>query len=519
MGGEARGWVDGAPLSGWTLAPSPGRVPSSGGARPGADGEPVRPELADLARLGRRALRKVVHAARSDMGPTLGKALRAHLGPLDPGAPVVSESWRPYDHVNVQAGLEAWLAEPGREYEVVGVTAFQNREFGLADFLDETGPVDPWGPRPGNVATVNVPCGPDSAVRACVACAIYLVAEGEDRAAMLLRGSGAHGMHPEVTLEVVSTEPGAAARIAAEVRQSALQHNVFRGQVLSFGGEMFGPDSSVLSFHRRPELGRSALVLPAGVMDTIERQVVGVGRHRARLLASRQHLKRGLLLYGPPGTGKTHTVRYLIGRTPGVTVVQLTGVALHLIAEACSVARTLAPAMVVVEDVDLIAEDRGEYPGQHPLLFQLLNEMDGLAEDADVVFVLTTNRADVLEPALAARPGRVDQAVELGLPDTSARRALLELYRGGLQLDPDHLDRLATQTEGVTASFLKELLRRAAVIAATAGDVEDAAPDGEPDEGAEPMVVTAADMDEALRELQDTRNAMTRILLGGADAG
>ncbi len=53
------------------------------------------------------------------------------------------------------------------------------------------------------------------------------------------------------------------------------------------------------------------------------------------------------------------------------------------------------------------------HPGQHPLLFQLLNEMDGLAEDADVVFVLTTNRADLLEPALAARPGRVDQAIEL----------------------------------------------------------------------------------------------------------
>ena len=87
--------------------------------------------------------------------------------------------------------------------------------------------------------------------------------------------------------------------------------------------------------------------------------------------------------------------------------------------------------MVVVEDVDLIAEDRGEYPGQHPLLFQLLNEMDGLAEDADVVFLLTTNRADLLEPALAARPGRVDQAVELGAARRRRRRrALLELYRG-----------------------------------------------------------------------------------------
>lgn len=86
--------------------------------------------------------------------------------------------------------------------------------------------------------------------------------------------------------------------------------------------------------------------------------------------------------------------------------------------------------MLVVEDVDLIAEDRGMHPGHNPLLFQLLNEMDGLAEDADIVFVLTTNRADRLEPALAARPGRIDQAIELRPPDAAARRDLFELYRG-----------------------------------------------------------------------------------------
>ena len=61
--------------------------------------------------------------------------------------------------------------------------------------------------------------------------------------------------------------------------------------------------------------------------------------------------------------------------------------ALHLIAEACSVARALQPAMLVIEDVDLIAEDREAYPGQHPLLFQLLNEMDGLVEDLDVALL------------------------------------------------------------------------------------------------------------------------------------
>jgi ATP-dependent 26S proteasome regulatory subunit len=143
------------------------------------------------------------------------------------------------------------------------------------------------------------------------------------------------------------------------------------------------------------------------------------------------------------------------------------------------------------------------------MLFQLLNEMDGLAEDADVIFVLTTNRADLLEPALAARPGRIDQAVELALPDSRARRALFELYRARLSVDTSRLDSVIDRTGGVTASFLKELLRRAAVVAAIRG----ADPDGDG------LAVSADDLDAALDELLDTRYAMTRILLGGTADG
>jgi ATP-dependent 26S proteasome regulatory subunit len=248
--------------------------------------------------------------------------------------------------------------------------------------------------------------------------------------------------------------------------------------------------------------------MPDQTLATVQRQVVDVARHKQRLLDAGQHLKRGLLLYGPPGVGKTHTVRYLIASLTDTTVISLTGGAMHLIAEACSVARALEPAMVVVEDVDLIAEDRGMHPGQHPLLFQLLNEMDGLAADADVVFVLTTNRADLLEPALAARPGRVDQAVELTMPDLDARRRLFELYRGALQIDTSGLDAVLARTEGVTASFLKELMRRAAVLAAADADGTDG-----------PLAVSSAHLEAALDELLDTRNAMTRVLLGAERPG
>jgi ATP-dependent 26S proteasome regulatory subunit len=121
-----------------------------------------------------------------------------------------------------------------------------------------------------------------------------------------------------------------------------------------------------------------------------------------------------------------------------------------------------------------------------------------------VVFVLTTNRADLLEPALAARPGRVDQAVELSLPDAAARRSLFELYRGALPVDTTGLDDVILRTQGVTASFLKELLRRAALLAATRTPSDVA------------LAVSAADLTAALDELLDTRNAMTRTLLGSA---
>jgi len=174
------------------------------------------------------------------------------------------------------------------------------------------------------------------------------------------------------------------------------------------------------------------------VLERVEREVIGIAEHRETLLTAGQHLRRGVLLYGPPGAGKTHTVRYLLSRLPAFTVVLLAGTSIGFISQACALARMLQPALVVLEDCDLVAEARDYSRGmENPLLFQVLNEMDGLAEDADVVFLLTTNRADLLEPALMQRPGRVDLAVEVPLPDAEGRARLLNLYGPGLQLAPD----------------------------------------------------------------------------------
>jgi SpoVK/Ycf46/Vps4 family AAA+-type ATPase len=181
----------------------------------------------------------------------------------------------------------------------------------------------------------------------------------------------------------------------------------------------------------------------------------------------------------------------------------LSGSALHLIAMVTQLARDLAPSVVVMEDVDLIAEDRGYGPGSSPVLFELLDAMDGAASDSDLLFLLTTNRADLLEPALAARPGRVDVAVEIGLPDAAARRRLLDLYGRDVPRDltDADLDSVVERTDGVTASFVKELYRRA-VLESLSRDDRSA------------MTVTGPDLSSALDDLLDSSQSVTRALLG-----
>jgi len=473
-----------------------------------------RPELADAGRLARKLVQRAVRTARTQ-DQELRAVLLDHLGPDAATLPTVSDTVPLYEQVNLQIGVDAWLAaSPARSHEVIGITGVQQIRFNdvtIGDLVQA--PADSMYSRAGVGAPVimSLPSGPDGQTRPTIAFGIYLVRDGESRLAIMLRPSGFGVRHTEVNVQVVGTSVGQAEAALREIRELGNEHSVFRGQMITFGPELLGPGigSTPLNFLPRPSVTRDQLVLPDVLLADIERQVAGVATHSRRLIASGQHLKRGVLLYGAPGTGKTHTVRYLIGQLPEVTVIEISGRALGRIREACSLARSLQPAIVVVEDVDLIAEERTARPGEHPLLFQLLNEMDGLTSAADVTFLLTTNRADLLEPALAARPGRIDLAAELPLPDADARRALLRLYQGNLVLDDADLDGIIERTEGVTAPFLRELLRKAALLAAENDAVSD---DGSP------IAVSGAQLTTALDSLYDSRSQLTRALLGGGQS-
>jgi ATPase family protein associated with various cellular activities (AAA) len=395
--------------------------------------------------------------------------LERHLGVEPLGLPVITEQYGSYEQPNVQAAIDAHLTEPGVTADLVGIIGSNREHEGLVDIVVSASRHRQYELGAVDYATVAVGVGKEAA---CVSFGLYLFAVGDVRLVVLMRvGSRRTGM-PQLALEVLSADADAARRFLRRIRELSVVHHVGRGQVLSFEPHEYGDGIGPLRFLERPSVDAADVVLPAGVLDAVHRQVVGIAEHRDRLLAAGHHLKRGVVLFGPPGTGKTHTIRHLIGAQAGATVIILTGMGVQFIREACNLARLLPPAIVVLEDVDLVAEERtNSHLGLgNPLLFQLLNEMDGVAGDADVTFLLTTNRLDLVEPALAQRPGRVDLVVEVPLPDDAGRRRLLSLYGVSPHLTDAEIDQVVAATAHATGSFFAELARRADLLAATSGD-------------------------------------------------
>src|SRR5262249_23292281 len=154
---------------------------------------------------------------------------------------------------------------------------------------------------------------------------LYLLADGDVPLAVLVRGHDPRRGEMGVRLEVLCHQAESGRAYLAEIRELMRRHNGFRGQGLSFEAHEFGSGIGPPAFHRRPTMEREDVVLPPGVLESVERQVIGLAAHRERLRAAGHALKRGVLLFGLPGTGKTHTVRYLISQLPDFTVVLLSG--------------------------------------------------------------------------------------------------------------------------------------------------------------------------------------------------
>ncbi len=175
-------------------------------------------------------------------------------------------------------------------------------------------------------------------------------------------------------------------------------------------------------------------------------------------------LSRGVILNGPPGTGKTLTCNIIKSQLVDITTIVVTRDHIQEIGDIADIykmAQKMAPALVIVEDLDTIG-GISRSNGDHPLLGEFLNALSGIESNKGVATLATTNHADKLDWALIDRPGRFDCRIELGYPNATIRKAIVEKYLQPLPHKNDlDLTYVVRKTEQMSGAYLEELVRLA----------------------------------------------------------
>ena len=190
---------------------------------------------------------------------------------------------------------------------------------------------------------------------------------------------------------------------------------------------------------------------------------------------------KGFLLYGPPGTGKTLLAKAaareseanFIATKSSDLLSKWYGESEQQIARLFNRARQVAPTIIFIDEIDSLVPARGGGLGEPQVTERVVNtilsEMDGLEELQNVVVIGASNRPMLIDPALL-RPGRFDELIYVGTPDTAGRRRILAIHTRNMPLADDvDLDLLAKRTERFTGADLEDLVRRAGLTALRRG--------------------------------------------------
>lgn len=457
---------------------------------------------------GCRKLRVVLEEQTEHAAPASTRtAQKAHhvLSELFDGWPadslvIVKREFPAYLRVDVQTALDALTAGARR----VGIHA-RNR-YDASDMASLISERD-HAKLVGALQFEDIDIGEGLPIRLATNC-LSLIEDGKVPLAVWVNLCSDYSQSVQLSVEILAPPGEEAAAWTSEMIvaiEAAVAHGrSYRGKVLSLeGSETFrGTAANALTVHFRTPVEEHELILPDVVKQALDRHVIRFAAERDALKALGQSGRKGVLLYGPPGTGKTHTIRYLAERLQDHTTFLVTAEQIGMIAIYFRLARLFAPSIIVIEDADLIARQREDMHSacDEVMLNRLLNEMDGLRSDADIFVIMTTNRPQALETALVQRPGRIDHAIEVPVPDAACRGRLLRLYGNALDIEQKAFEKLVERTEGVSAAFIKEVARRLAQQSISAGHSGQ---------------VDAADLEAVLEEMLSERDGLNLRLLGG----
>jgi AAA+ superfamily predicted ATPase len=234
-----------------------------------------------------------------------------------------------------------------------------------------------------------------------------------------------------------------------------------------------------VSFLDIPVVKDNDIILSDEQHEAIQLNIFDVMKHAKKLEKLGIRTSRGLILEGPPGTGKTMTGKWIWAKVKklGMTMIVVTSKSLSagepavMIKDVFDMAKTLSPAVVWMEDIDLIGRDRNE--GGGAALFEVLQALDGLEDRGQVFVIASTNDPEVLDDALKYRPCRFDARIAYDVPTKKERMLLLDLFTRRL-LKAKMLDQLPDwvieESHGLTGAYLQEIVNMAAMTAVRRGD-------------------------------------------------
>lgn len=261
------------------------------------------------------------------------------------------------------------------------------------------------------------------------------------------------------------------------------KNNIFRGQKIDCDGKFLHLD----------EISWDDIILPNGTKEVIISNIDQMFEMRDDFEKFGIAVKRGVILYGEPGTGKTRICKCLAKDAKYSVLYAMPSDFMNMngIRYVCEMAQDLAPCLLIIEDIDWIAQDRSK--GNAPFVMELMNKIDGLESFGDIITLGTTNCLDELEEAVKNRPGRFDRLINIGMPDKNCIKKMIENFTSKFVLAQDNdIDRLAECCDKLTGAHLKDLCNTAAIYA-----VKDKSMQGEK------LLLKKSHFDDAIKEIKN----------------